>query len=228
MPVHLHLLLSETNGRSTPLDVAIDQVILVGYSGRDREAVEAHVRELERLGVAPPVRVPAIYVVPPDLVTTSPRLVVDSAESSGEAEFVLVPSDHGVLVGVGSDHTDRVHEAVDVAESKALCGKVISQEVWLLSELETHWDRLELRAWTTDGGGRRICQEGRLDALLEPAQLLAEVERSGLDAARGLVFGGTLPTMGGFAFGSHFEVELLDPVLGRCLRCAYEVVRLGD
>jgi hypothetical protein len=31
--------------------------------------------------------------------------------------------------------------------------------------------------------------------------------------------------MGGFAFGSHFEVELLDPVLERCLRCAYEVVR---
>lgn len=73
-----------------------------------------------------------------------------------------------------------------------------------------------------------LCQEGRLDALLEPVQLLAEVERGGLDAARGLVFGGTLPTMGGFAFGSHFEVELLDPVLERCLRCAYEVVRPGD
>jgi hypothetical protein len=94
---------------------------------------------------------------------------VDSAETSGEAEFVLVQSDRGVLVGVGSDHTDRVREAVDVAESKALCGKVISQEVWPLQELQTHWDRLELRAWTTDGDGRRLYQEGRVDALLEPA-----------------------------------------------------------
>jgi hypothetical protein len=103
----LRLLQRETDGRSTPVDVPVDHVILVGYSGRDREAVQAHIRELELLGVAPPARVPAMYTVSPELVTTGSRLVVDGTATSGEAEFVLVPSPHGVLVGVGSDHTDR-------------------------------------------------------------------------------------------------------------------------
>jgi hypothetical protein len=124
---------------------------------------------------------------------------------------------------VGSDHTDRVRETVDVAESKALCGKVMSYEVWPLSTLEPHWDRLELRAWTTDVRGRRLYQEGCLDTLLRPAQLLAEIEREGMDTDRRLVFSGTLPTLGGLAYASRFEVELRDPVLQRRLCCAYEV-----
>jgi hypothetical protein len=137
---------------------------------------------------------------------------------------VLVPSPHGLLVGVGSDHTDRAHEAIDVAASKARCGKVMADEVWPLRALEAHWDRLELRAWTTDGHTRRLYQEGCLDSLLAPAHLLQEVERAGLPTARALVFSGTLPTLGGFAFGRRFEVELHDPVLGRRLHCAYDVV----
>ena len=233
MTCHLRLRLCETDRPGLPVEVPIDEVILVGYSGRDRAAVEAHIRELELLGVAPPPRVPAIYTVPPELVTTGSRLVVNGRATSGEAEFVLVRSPHGVLVGVGSDHTDRAREAIDVAESKALCGKVMSYEVWPLHALESHWDRLELRAWTTDGSGRRLYQEGRLDSLLAPDHLFEEVERAGAIStttpSRGLIFSGTLPTLGGFAFGSQFEVELWDPVLERHLRCAYHIVmHAGD
>ena len=218
----------ETDGRSVPVEVPIDQVILAGYSGRDRDVVQAHIRELERLGVAPPARVPAIYTVSPELLTTSARLVVGGATTSGEAEFVLVPSPHGVLVGVGSDHTDRAHEAIDVAASKARCGKVMSAEVWPLHALEAHWDRLELRAWTTDGHTRRLYQEGPLASLLAPASLLQEVAQAGLPTTAGaLIFGGTLPTLGDFTYGRRFEAELRDPVLGRRLHCAYDVVADG-
>jgi hypothetical protein len=224
----LRLHLCETDGRSTPLDVLIDEVILVGYSGRDRAAVDAHIHELELLGVAPPPRVPAIYTVTHELVTTGTRLVVNGPQTSGEAEFVLLSSPHGVLVGVGSDHTDRLHEMIDVAESKARCGKVICPEVWPLQALEKHWDRLELRAWTTGTDGRRLYQEGLLGSLLTPGQLLAEVQRAGMATAHALIFSGTLATIGGFAFGSRFEVELHDPVLQRQLRCEYDVVVRSD
>jgi len=225
---HVRLRVCETDGRRRPVEVPIDQIILAGYSGRDRAVVQAHIRELERLGVAPPARVPAIYTVSPELLTTSARLEVGGATTSGEAEFVLVPSPHGLLVGVGSDHTDRAHEAIDVAESKARCGKVMSVEVWPLHALEAHWDRLELRAWTSDGHERRLYQEGCLASLLEPASLLQEVERAGLPTTAGaLIFGGTLPTLGGFAFGRRFEAELHDPVLGRRLHCAYNVIATG-
>jgi hypothetical protein len=220
----VELLVLDADGRTAPFEALVEHVILIGYSGRDRNAVEAHIRELEALGVAPPARVPAIYTVAPDLLTTSSRLVVNGDQTSGEAEFVLFPTEKGVLVGVGSDHTDRLREAADVAESKALCGKVISQQVWPLDALFAHWDRLELRAWTTDGSGRRLYQEGRLESLLQPDALLREIQNAGLTAANAVIFSGTLPTIGGFAYGNYFEVELSDPVLHRDLRCAYELV----
>ncbi len=220
----LHLLVCQTDGRRTSSDVAIEQVILVGYSGRDRQAVEEHIRELELLGVAPPPRVPAIYTVAPELVVTGSRLVVRGTHTSGEAEFFLAPTQDGFVVGVGSDHTDRVHESIDVEESKARCGKVISAEVWPLRVLEPHWDRLELRAWTTDETGRRLYQEGLLGSLLTPLELLAEVQGAGMSTSDALIFSGTLSTIGGFAFGSHFDVELHDPVLRRQLRCGYDVI----
>jgi hypothetical protein len=49
-----------------------------------------------------------------------------------------------------------------------------------------------------------------------------------MDTSGAMIFGGTLPTIGGFAFGSHFEVELFDPVLERRLRCGYDVVGPTD
>jgi hypothetical protein len=78
MTVSLRLSISETDGRVLEIDVAVDQVLLVGYSGRYRDAVLAHIRELELLGVRPPERVPAIYVVAPELLTTASRLLVDA------------------------------------------------------------------------------------------------------------------------------------------------------
>jgi hypothetical protein len=218
------MVLCEADGTSVPVEVAFDDVILVGYTGRDRVAVLDHIRELETLGVAAPERVPAIYTVAADLVSTDARLEVRSPHTSGEAEFYMVHSPLGVLVGVGSDHTDRKQEAIDVAAAKALCGKVISRQVWRLSAVAAHWDALELRAWNTDGEDRYLYQSGRLDALLVVPDLLAEVEAAGIVAAHKLIFGGTLPTIGGFKFGQRFEVELHDPVLERTLRCAYDIV----
>jgi hypothetical protein len=221
----LHLEVCEIDGGTTPVEVAAEQVILVGYTGRDRAAVLEHIRELETLGVAPPERVPAVYTVASDLLTTEGRLVVPSTDTSGEAEFVVLDSPLGLLVGVGSDHTDRQHEAIDVAASKARCGKAISRQVWRLSAVEGHWDVLELRAWSTSRDGRQLYQAGRLESLMRVPDLLTEVAQAGFpDTLRRIVFGGTLPTMGGFQYGQRFEVELRDPVLDRVLQCTYDVV----
>jgi hypothetical protein len=64
-----------------------------------------------------------------------------------------------------------------------------------------------------------------LASLMAVPQLLAEVESAGYSSARALVFSGTLATIGGFAYGARFEVELSDPVLHRELRCAYDIER---
>jgi hypothetical protein len=223
----LHLSVRELDGQVTSVAAPIDQLILVGYTGRDRAAVLDHIRELQDLGVAPPPSVPAMYEVSPALVTSEPRLVVGSPETSGEAEFYVQHTCLGVLIGVGSDHTDRRHEAIDIAESKGLCGKVISRDVWRLTDVEAHWDSLELCAWSTRQGERRVYQSGRLETLMRVPELLAEVAAAGLAAERAMVFGGTLPTVDGFVYASRFEVELHDPVLHRTLSVAYDIAVEG-
>jgi hypothetical protein len=224
----LHLAVCEGGGSGTPIDVPIDQVLLVGYTGRNRAAVLDHIRELEALGIAPPPRVPAIYPVAASLVTTDPRLAVGTRETSGEVEFFVVDSAVGRLVGVGSDHTDRLHETIDVAASKSLCGKAIGPEVWRLATVEDHWDRLELRAWTIDGEDRLPYQSGRLEALMTVPDLLAEIDRAGFATEGRMIFGGTLPTLSGLVYGRRFEVELRDPILDRTLSCGYDVEVVGS
>jgi hypothetical protein len=224
----LTLTVSTADGQTRRVPVEIGRVLLAGYTGRDRARVTAHVRELAALGVAPPERVPAVYVVEPERLTTAGEVVVQGSRTSGEAEFYLVPTPQGLLVGAGSDHTDRAHEAVDVGQAKALCPKPISREVWRYEDAQRHWDEIELRSWVSDAGGRRVYQEGRLDALLSVDDLFAELAAAGHALLRQrIVFGGTLPTAGGLVYGHRFEVELYDPVLDRRLGCAYDVARAG-
>jgi hypothetical protein len=215
----------ESDGRHTPESVEIRQVLLAGYTGRDQNKVLQHIHELEALGVAPPERIPMIYVVEPDLLTMDHRLTVHNDQTSGEAEFYLLRVEDTWLIGVGSDHTDRQHEAIDVAESKALCPKAISPQVWRYDDIRDHWDSIEIRSWVTDGAGRRLYQEGRLDTFMTIDNLLAELSQAGYSDFEGrLIFGGTLPTLGEFVFGQCFETELRDRVLGRRLARGYDIV----
>ena len=221
----LDLTIVERSGRSTPVSIPVDRVLLAGYTGRDQAKVMEHIHELALMGVAPPEHVPMVYVVPGDLATIASAITVNGAETSGEVEFYLVPSPDGLLVGVASDHTDRKEEAVDVAASKALCPKVLSREVWRLADLEDHWDQIEIRSWVTDGSGRRLYQEDRVDAFMPVEAILAEVRKSGHSVEGNIVSGGTLPLLSGFVYGSRFEGELYDPVLARRLTINYEIRR---
>lgn len=223
--ISLGLVVQNTDGRSTAVTLPIQEVLLAGYTGRARATVMQHIDELKELGVAPPPRVPMVYVVPPSLLTTDDRLLVKSHETSGEVEFWLAPTGDGLLVGVGSDHTDREHEAIDVAESKTRCGKVISRHVWRYADVQDHWDAIEIRAWTSDLSGRRLYQEGSLALFLSVDDVLAEVGAAGHPEVRQrIVFGGTIATRGGLSYGRRFEAELRDPVLDRTLSCAYDVI----
>lgn len=211
-------------GLTSPVDLTVRQVLVAGYTGRRRASVLEHIRELERLGVAPPPSVPMVYPIEPALLTRAARIEVPSSNTSGEAEIYLVATSGELLVGIGSDHTDREREAADVGASKANMPHPISAQTWRYDDVNDHWDSLEIRSWTAAGGERRLYQEGRLDAFLDVDALLGELRRAGYeDLSDTVIFGGTLPTLGGLVCGSAFEAELLDPVLGRRLRCPYEI-----
>jgi hypothetical protein len=222
--LQVHVQAVGRDGRALVETVQVERVLLAGYTGRDRQSVMDHIHELEGLGVAPPPRVPMVYEVPPELVTQDERVVASGPETSGEVEFFLLEGRDGLLVGLGSDHTDRQQEAIDVAESKRLCAKVISRQVWRVADVRDHWDQIEIRAWATDHGQRGLYQQGRLDAFLALDDLLTEVRQAGYpDLRRSLVFGGTIPALSGFVYASRFEAELRDPVLDRQLALSYAI-----
>ena len=202
----------------------IRELVLAGWTGRDADAVERHVAELEKLGVARPPTVPCYYRVSASLLTTADEVDVVGAHTSGEAEAVLFSLSDGFWVGVGSDHTDRRSEAFDVAVSKQACAKPVGTAVWRYAEVADHWDRLVLRSYAWDGSQRRLYQEGTLASIRPPEDLIARyLGRPGELPPGTAMFCGTLAAVAPLASSDGFAVELVDPVRDRRLGHSYSV-----
>lgn len=202
---------------------SVDSLVIAGWAGRDREKMEAHIRELEDLGVARPRATPTYYRVSAARLNQNATIQHTGDTSSGEAEAVLLAQDGVLYVGLGSDHTDRRVEGYGVTVSKQMCDKPISSDFWLFDEVAAHWDSLMLRAWAVIDGQRVLYQEGPLAELLPPAALI-----EGHSEGRGLPDGtamlcGTMPAIGGIRPAARFECELHDPVLSRTIMLAYNI-----
>jgi hypothetical protein len=202
----------------------VRQLVIAGWTGRDRQAVEHHIAELEAIGVRRPSTIPCFYRVGAMLLTSASEVDVVGRESSGEVELVLVSASDGIYAGVGSDHTDRKVEGYGVTVSKQMCPKPIGAELWRLADLEPHWDRLSLSSHVTRSGKRVLYQEGPVTRILAPRDLVAKFPDSpGVLPPGTVMFCGTLPAIGEIAGGERFEIELHDPVRGRRLAHEYRV-----
>src|ERR1700683_2844251 len=120
----------QENGDPVPVEVTIRDLVMAGWTGRDQEAVDTHIRELAELGVAPPKSTPIFYRVSASLLTRAEDIQVMGRDSTGEVEFVLIQAGERLLVGLGSDHTDRKAATIGVTLSKQMCPKPIAAEVW--------------------------------------------------------------------------------------------------
>lgn len=202
---------------------SVRNLIIAGWTGRDERALQAHIRELEELGVPAPRSTPIFYRVSASLLTTAEAIQVMGTDSTGEVEFVLVRDGARLLLGVGSDHTDRKAETMGVTLSKQLCPKPVSPELWEFEAIESHWDDLMLRSWGVRGGECSLYQEGRVSAMRHPRDLIARC--GGLPSGTAM-FGGTFAVQGGVRWADEFRVELEDPVLGRKLTHRYTIEAL--
>ena len=204
-------------------------VLLAGYTGRDQDAVQAHVAELAAHGVAAPARVPAAYPVPATRLVASDAIVVHGSRTAGEAEFLIVDDGGRTLVGVGSDHTDRELEEHSVVKSKQTCDKPVNPVLWELDEVADHWDDIQLRGEVYEHGEWVTYQDGTVGSMLTPAGIL-DFAAGTVDSLKDVaVFSGTLPLIGGeFRYGTAFRATLHDPVLDRTLVCEYSVEELPE
>jgi uncharacterized protein DUF2848 len=208
---------------------AIKHLVIAGWTGRDVAALEAHIKELEALGVARPKRVPIFYRNAVSLLTTADAIQAVGDKSSGEVEFVLYSFDDDLWLGLGSDHTDRQAETINVTLSKQMCAKPVGPLLWRYADLKPHWEKLTLRSFVPgDGGKRRLYQEGSVAKMRAPEELIA-LHSGGNKLPPGTaMFCGTLPAHGGVSYADVFEMELEDPVLERRLTHRYRIVPLPN
>ena len=211
------------------IEVAVSRLVIAGWAGRDAHDVEHHIRELGALGVKRPASVPTFYLLAPALLTTENAIDVVGTHSSGEVEVVLIQSaSDGLLVGIGSDHTDRRVESYDVAVSKQMCAKPVSAALWRYADVAPHWDSLIVRSWRIDGDADPVLyQEGTLARLLRPEELIERGFGAAAMPPDSAMFCGTQAVLGELSAGVGYVLELHDPVLGRSLWHRYRVDALA-
>lgn len=206
--------------------IVLDRCVNAGYTGRDEEAIQAHIDELKEDGIAPPDEVPIFYELAPYTVLVDPaEIQVVGEATSGEAEFGILAVGDDRYVVAASDHTDRALETESIQLSKQVAPNILSGGAWRYETVKDHWDDIELRAWNTIDGDRILYQETLLGDILPPEEILAIVEeRYGGPMYGTAVLSGTVATVTGEVEpGSRFEVELVDPELGRTLSVDYDV-----
>jgi len=203
----------------------VNDLIVAGWTGRDRDAVERHIEELEAIGVKRPKQTPMFYRVTADRLTLEDTVDVIGADSTGEVEFVLLCGASGLFVGLGSDHTDRKAEAHGVTLSKQICPKPIAPEVWRWNDVEPHWDELQLRCVVRTASSELLYQEGPVTAMLHPEQLIEKlaITNQWSFGPGSAMFCGTLAATHRITWADSYLMELIDPVLRRKLHHRYSV-----
>jgi hypothetical protein len=205
------------------VSVKVDRLVIAGWTGRDKAAVEKHIEELAALGVKRPPTTPVFYRASAARLSLDDEIEVLGEASSGEVEFVLLQHAGRLWVGAGSDHTDRQVETYSVTVSKQMCDKPLAADFWDYEGVAPHWDRLLLRATITEKGERVVYQAGSVAAMLDPKELIAQfTNNSGLEEGT-LMFCGTLAAQGAVRAAPDFEYELHDPVLGRKIGSSYRI-----
>jgi len=218
-------IVTESGSRHESVDV--ESLVIAGWAGRDREAVEKHIAELEREGITRPARTPDYYQVGVNLLTTAGEIQVPGDKSTGEIEAFILKIADEIWVGIGSDHTDRKLETTSVIMSKQACPKPIGKSLWRYAEIRDHWDDIRIRSFRYVDGERILYQHGTLSANLNAEQLVNRFEQDHGNFSNGtLMFCGTIPAEGGIQFSPSFKLEMHDPVRDMYIRHAYDIFAL--
>ena len=220
----------EKNGDRPTASLPIDSCVAAGYTGRNQQAVQAHINELQKLGVATPYAVPAMYWISPTRITDGEKIVVVGRQTSPEVEFFMAYDDTGQgYVTVASDHTDRALETVSVSKSKQVCDKVVGDVFWRLHDVENHWDDIEIASQVRKNGEWREYQKGSLGDIMHHEELLHRISAEKPAGKAPGIFSGTVPLIGGDPeYTTGCKIIMHDPQLGRKIIKEYQIITLPD
>lgn len=213
---------------STPhglLDAPVGTLIIAGWTGRDRAAVEHHIEELKAIGVPPPSITPLFYRASPQLASTDIEQFFLGDTASGEVEPAIIFDGEHFFLGTGSDHTDRAWETKSVAVSKQMCPKPIAPYAWRFEDVKNHLDQVTIKSWVRDDEADewRLYQDGSLAQIMSLIDLLelsrlTSMHRPG---TLSVMLCGTVPTIGIIAAAKFFKFEMADALEGRSISHEY-------
>lgn len=219
----IRLILEDSSGEKE-LNLDVKKLVNAGRSGRNEIIVKKHLDELRKAGSNVGDKFPKFWPKTSDRITTSNRFeVLPNTLSSGEVEYVLLIDKNTVYIGVGSDHTDRGIQKIDLVAAKEIYYNVLAPKVWLYEEVKEYWDDLLMSSWVEEEGEITLYQEGKLKEILSPERILEEVKtRIGNNFDGLVIFSGTHPTLNGnLSYSSYFEFELRDNKKNRVIRHSY-------
>lgn len=211
----VELIFQIEGNRPEALTFPVSKVLNGGFAGRDQSQVRAHIDELKHLGVKDPGETPTFYPLVATAVSQTEDLEVATGSGNwGEAEPVILFGKEGLLLTVGSDHTDRDLEGYSISKSKQVYPNLVARQAWRYEEVLDHWDDIRLRAWVGEGR-KMLFQDATLAALMRPEDLVERVYGLVDGPTEGLVFFmGTVAAKEKIEFAPYFEVELSDPKTG--------------
>jgi Protein of unknown function (DUF2848) len=206
------------------VSIAVDQLVICGFTGRNQADVQAHIEELGREGVPAPDSTPCFWQLSGELVSSASEIEVGSEKTSGEAEPVLVRVGDEWLVTVGSDHTDRALEREDILAAKATCQKPIASAAWSLGSVTGEWDAMELTSEVRLDGAWHPYQRATLEVLRPVDDLIEQASRQfALGPGTALFLGTPALLTSGFIFGDAYRIALHHGRSGRRLGHTYEI-----
>jgi hypothetical protein len=211
------------------IDIEPKKLIAMGFTPRDEKVIRELFEALRKIGGSIPDKTPMTYPLSPDLLTTRDKIFVVGKDNNGEVEYLIIPFNDDIYIGVGSDHADKQVESFDIQKSKQLCAKHMCKEVWRWNEVKDHWDEIVLESRYIVDGVEELYQKNIAEVMLRPEKIIQSVEDyysrkiSDLDC---VIFSGSVPTLNGFRYGEHFRYSLFDPVKNRKIGSEYSIIKL--
>jgi hypothetical protein len=212
------------------ISVDIERGYNLGFTIRDAAKMQAHLDEVAKEGVTPPVceTPPIIFPISPWAWLTDSVCLIQTEHTSGEIEIFMLDLGDELLVGVGSDHTDRKLEGTDIPWSKQVAPNMVAPTLWAWTDVAEHWDECTLDSWVTLQGERTHYQSTSVSEFWTPPEMVAGVAgRAPADTPRVFVSGTVVSLGHQLIYGDTWELALHDPVLERTISHTYDVVVLG-
>lgn len=211
----------------TETEIIIDNLYCIGYTGRNKEKVYEHIKELAEIGVPEPTEVPMLYPVSAYTLSQMDDIQVLGDSTSGEAEVVLIFDNDDVYLTVGSDHTDRGLETVDINKSKQVCDKPVGSEAWNVNDVINHWDELVIRSEQLIDNEWVLYQEHSISSIISFDEIISFLKNKNVPLSNTLVLAGTVPLVDGFKYGQAFKMKISDKVLNREIEAGYAITQIG-